>query len=49
VIDFRVVTHRGQFRAVPLTERALDFARTVRLGSFLRFVRDAHDAGLVVG
>lgn len=47
--DFRVVSHRGHYQALPLTSRAFAFRARSRSLSFLRFLRAAHEAGLVVG
>lgn len=45
--DFRVTPSYGALAVVPLTDRAREFAARTS-GSFLRFLRAAHDAGLVV-
>lgn len=47
--DIRVIPlGHGRLQAIPLTDRAQEFAQRGTT-SILRFLRAAHDAGLVVG
>jgi hypothetical protein len=47
--DFHVVSDNGLLDPRPMNERARTFHREHAHMTFLRFLRAAHEAGLVVG